>query len=69
MKSFNQNYLPTKTVMKTVTSSKTNCYSWRRHIQKQLKKATLPDYSETIKPFTINWTLYGAILERKEKTL
>lgn len=55
--------------MKTLTFSKTDPYSWKKHIQEQLKKATLPDHSETIKPFTINWALYGAILERKEKTL
>jgi hypothetical protein len=55
--------------MKTLNLSKPDPYSWRKHIQEQLKKATLPDHSETIKPFTINWALYGAILERKVKTL
>jgi hypothetical protein len=42
-----------------------NFRQWRLHIRKICVKCIKPDYSETIKPFTINWELYGRIVMAK----
>lgn len=49
--------------MKTELS--TNLTQWKKYIAKCVKKSTKPDHSETIKPFTINWELYGRIVIAK----
>ena len=40
-------------------------YSWKEYIREQLKKTATPDHSETIRPLTFNWALYGRYLNAK----
>jgi len=39
--------------------------SWRKHIRKACVQNLMPDWSEVIQPFRVNWTLYGKYLEAR----
>lgn len=39
--------------------------NWKDFIREQLKKTATPDHSETIRPLTFNWALYGRYLNAK----
>lgn len=47
------------------TNPETNFTQWKKYIAKSVSKLIKPDHSETIKPFTINWELYGRIIVAK----
>jgi len=38
---------------------------WQLHIRKECVNCNRPDRSETIKPWSVNWTLLGRILQAK----
>jgi len=38
---------------------------WQLHIRKACVNCNRPDKSETIKPWSVNWTLLGRILQAK----
>jgi hypothetical protein len=38
---------------------------WQIHIRKECVNCNRPDKSETIKPWSVNWTLLGRILQAK----
>jgi hypothetical protein len=38
---------------------------WQLHIRKECVNCNRPDKSETIKPWSVNWTLLGRILQAK----
>ncbi len=43
----------------------TDFRSWQIHIRKECVSCSRPDRSETIKPWSVNWTLLGRILQAK----
>ena len=38
---------------------------WQIHIRKECVNCSRPDRSETIRPWNLNWTLLGQILQAK----
>ena len=38
---------------------------WQIHIRKACATCLTPDHAETIKPWSVNWTLLGRILQAK----
>ena len=42
---------------------------WQIHIRKECVNCDRPDRSETIKPWSVNWTLLGRILQAKNACL
>ena len=55
---FLYNYCQT---MKTPTDFR----KWQLHIRKQCVNCQQPDHAETIRPWNLNWTLLGQILQAK----
>ena len=47
--------------MKTPTDFR----KWQLHIRKQCINCQQPDHAETIRPWNLNWTLLGQILQAK----
>jgi hypothetical protein len=39
---------------------------WQIHIRKECVNCNRPDKSETIKPWSVNWTLLGRVLQAKK---
>jgi hypothetical protein len=39
---------------------------WQIHIRKECVNCQRPDHAETIKPWSVNWTLLGRILQAKK---
>jgi len=52
----------TPTPMKTTP---TDFRRWQLHIRKECVNCNRPDKSETIKAWSVNWTLLGRILQAK----
>ena len=48
--------------MKTPTDFR----KWQLHIRKQCVNCQQPDHAETIRPWNLNWTLLGQILQGNE---
>ena len=52
---------PKPQTMKTPTDFR----KWQLHIRKQCVNCQQPDHAETIRPWNLNWTLLGQILQAK----
>jgi hypothetical protein len=54
--------------MKQNNKPQSSPQNWRDFIREQLKTTNTPDHSETIRPLTFNWALYGRYLIAKHLT-
>jgi len=50
---------------KPMKPTPTDFRRWQIHIRKECVNCNRPDKSETIKPWSVNWTLLGRILQAK----
>jgi len=50
---------------KPMKTTPTDFRRWQLHIRKECVNCNRPDKSETIKPWSVNWTLLGRILQAK----
>jgi hypothetical protein len=44
-------------------------YAWHRHIRYMLTTTATPSHSETIRPLTFNYELYGRYLQARQTLL
>jgi len=49
----------------TMKPTPTDFRRWQIHIRKECVNCSRPDRSETIKAWSVNWTLLGRILQAK----